>query len=178
MHLLPKNAQPATIYTPMTNDVAAFFTANSPLSNHYPSTFTKDGVTYNCAEQFITCEKARLFNDQNTVHEVMKEKSAVKQKHLGRNIKDFDKQEWEKRAVELVVPGLFEKFRQCKVPREMLLSTGNRDIVEANPFDSFFGGGVALRSDDWKKKHWKGQNIMGSILKKIRDKLTQQVTQR
>lgn len=34
------------------------------LSQWYPSIFIIDGVTYNCAEQYMMAEKARIFGDE------------------------------------------------------------------------------------------------------------------
>lgn len=35
------------------------------LSQRYPSTFHVDGIIYNCAEQFMMAEKARIFGDND-----------------------------------------------------------------------------------------------------------------
>ena len=50
---LPEYLKPAQVYTPMNENYAVFFTKNSPLSNHYPSTFKHNSESFNCAEQFI-----------------------------------------------------------------------------------------------------------------------------
>jgi hypothetical protein len=60
MHQLPENLQPRNIYTPMSSTIAAYYTDQSPLSNHFPANFTVDGEKYNCVEQFITVQKARI----------------------------------------------------------------------------------------------------------------------
>ena len=38
--------------------------AKSCLSQWYPASFIVDGVYYNCAEQYMMAEKARLFGDE------------------------------------------------------------------------------------------------------------------
>ena len=60
---LPFVLQPATIYTPMNDEMVLFFTKNSPLSNHNRVGFTLDGVMYNCSEQYIMRQKCILAGD-------------------------------------------------------------------------------------------------------------------
>ena len=171
LQLLPDNLRPASLYTPMTADTAAYYTENSPLSNHNIGTFKKDGVSYNCGEQYISSQKAKLFKDPDTLNKIMNENHPVKQKQLCKNIKNFDNTEWENKAEELITPGLHAKFSQCKDAKDMLQKTGSRLIVEANPYDTFLGGGVHLRSNMWKNNELKGRNMMGKILMSIRTKL-------
>ena len=71
---LPEHLKPARVYMPMTENRVAFFTKNSPLSNHYPSPFKHNSETFNCAEQFIMMSKARLFGDQESFTQIMREK--------------------------------------------------------------------------------------------------------
>ena len=107
---LPEHLRPSRIFTPMNENRVLFFTKNSPLSNHYPSTFKCNGETYNCSEQYIMACKARLFNDQECVAKIMQEEDPVKQKRLGKSVKNFDEAHWKSRAQELILPGLLEKF--------------------------------------------------------------------
>ena len=169
---LPDNLQPSTLYTPMTSDKVAFYSSNSPLSNHYPSPFVHKGERFNCGEQFIMVEKARFCGDQVSVKAIMEENEPVKQKQIGKNIKNFDLQQWQGNAQAIIMPGLLSKFEQCKICHEMLVKTGDRNIFEANPHDSFFGVGVSVHSPAiWNTRNHKGKNIMGHMLENIRGKL-------
>ncbi|MFX5494257.1 NADAR family protein, partial [Acinetobacter baumannii] len=58
--------------------------------------FTVDGVTYNCAEQYMMAEKARLFKDEVTRQKIMAADHPKEQKALGREVKGFIKSEWDK----------------------------------------------------------------------------------
>ena len=50
-----------------------------------------------------------------------------------------------------------------------LLGTGKTLIVEANQNDLLFGAGVSLESPQiWHKENWRGKNILGMILEKVR----------
>lgn len=52
------------------------------------------------------------------------------------------------------------KFTQHKELRQKLLDTGDREIIEANPYDSFWGHGADR----------KGRNELGKSLMKLREK--------
>ena len=173
LHTLPKHLHLQEIYTPMNDNTAAFFTGNSPLSSHYMEDFKVNGETFNCAEQYILVQKARLFNDQEAVINIMKESDPIQQKKAGKNIKNFDTEAWKSNAKELIKPGLEAKFSQCTKPKELLLRTGNRQIIEANPNDLFLGAGISLHSPKlWDISEHKGMNIMGKMLCEVRATLT------
>ena len=172
INTIPGKLNPREIFTPTKDDKTAFFTQNSPLSNHHPSPFKLHGEHYNCLEQFIMVQKARTFGDQNAVVNIMKESLPSRQKHIGKTILGFEKQEWEKVAQEKILPGMMAKFQQNEACRKMLLSTGENQLIEANPHDLFFGAGVSLRSIDlWQTSKHPGKNIMGKMLHRVREKL-------
>lgn len=54
----------------------------------------------------------------------------------------------------------------------MLFSTYPKTLVHASPLDSIWG--IELSAEDkraWNKDTWRGQNLLGEILTKVRDKL-------
>ena len=174
LHTMPENLLPQKIFTPTNHDKTAFFTHNSPLSNHYPSPFKINGENFLCMEQHLMVTKARLFGDQQVVAEVMKETSPVKQKQAGKKIEDFDKHLWEGAAEEKLMPGLLAKCEQNHDCKALLLSTGNNTIIEANVHDTFFGAGVSFRSPNlWTTSSHPGKSIMGKMLQHVRQKLQQ-----
>ena len=60
-----------------------------------PDQFVIDGVTYNCAEQFMMAEKARLFGDKESLERIMRENHPKDQKAIGRQVKDFNVEKWD-----------------------------------------------------------------------------------
>ena len=169
---LPEKLQPQSIFTPSTDDKTAFFTGNSPLSNHYASPFKVAGEAFNCMEQYAIVQKARVFGDQGTVIKVMKETNPIKQKQLGRNIRGLDEKQWLSQAEEKLLPGLTGKFEQSTDCKDLLMKTNNNIIIEANPNDKFFGAGVSLYSPDlWIVSKHPGKNIMGKLLQRVRNNL-------
>jgi ribA/ribD-fused uncharacterized protein len=64
---------------------------SGPFSQWHPSPFQIDGIHYNCAEQWMMAEKARLFGDEETERKIMFAVMPQDQKKYGRQVKDFDK---------------------------------------------------------------------------------------
>ena len=152
---LPLELNPEKVCTPMNDNTVLFFTKSSPFSNHFACDFTYEGIKYNCGEQFIMSQKAKLFGDQQKLSEIMKEVNPQKQKRLGKQISHFDKQRWRKEAYKLILPGIQAKFKQNKTAQYLLKDTGNRQIAEANPHDQFFGIGMGLDNPDaWLPENW------------------------
>jgi ribA/ribD-fused uncharacterized protein len=142
------------------------------LSNWYKSDFNVDGVTYNCVEQYMMQQKAIVFGDIATAAAIMATKSPKNQKALGRAVSNFDATRWSACCQAEVYPGIYSKFKQNNVLQELLLSTGNRIIAEASPFDTVWGIGLApdnpLALD---QKNWRGTNYLGQLLMLAREHL-------
>eukprot|EP00516_Mucochytrium_quahogii_P013801 CAMPEP_0203803254 /NCGR_PEP_ID=MMETSP0100_2-20121128/12705_1 /ASSEMBLY_ACC=CAM_ASM_000210 /TAXON_ID=96639 /ORGANISM=" , Strain NY0313808BC1" /LENGTH=59 /DNA_ID=CAMNT_0050710897 /DNA_START=309 /DNA_END=485 /DNA_ORIENTATION=- len=52
---------------------------------------------------------------------------------------------------------------------EELLSTGDKILAEASPFDKIWGIGMsAKRYGAFDQKNWKGSNLLGKVLMKTR----------
>lgn len=139
-------------------------------SNWYPSNFTLDGVKYNCAEQAMMAKKALLFGDQEAHNKIMAAKDPRDQKALGRTVKGFTVETWDKVAKDIVYEIVKAKFTQNKGLLTQLLSTGNKELVEASPQDKIWGIGLA-ESDPraWDKSTWLGTNWLGETLTKLKN---------
>jgi ribA/ribD-fused uncharacterized protein len=154
----------------MTDEKFTFFWSG-PFSNWYqPVTFTVDGVIYNCSEQYMMAEKARMFNDPETLSQIMAAGHPRDQKRLGRDVKDFDKSKWNSVARDIVFKGCYAKFTQNDHLKTKLLATVGTTLVEASPKDEIWG--IGLREDDPRAQHrdtWCGSNWLGECLTKVRD---------
>jgi ribA/ribD-fused uncharacterized protein len=142
------------------------------LSQWYLAPIIIDGVQYNCNEQYMMAEKARLFNDQETLEKIMAVTSPREQKKLGRLVKGFDKKIWEGKARDVIYKGNHAKLSQNPDLLEKLRPTIGTTLVEASPTDITWGIGVA--EDDPKAKlrvTWPGTNWLGEMITKIRDEL-------
>jgi len=151
------------------NDTFEFFWSG-PFSNWYRSSFEHNGVKYNCGEQYMMHQKALLFSDTEIADEIMLEKDPRKQKAWGREVRGFDESTWIASCQDIMVEGLLSKFRQNPYCQEKLLSTGDKIIVEASPYDKIWGIGLSEtdpRATD--PAQWLGQNLLGVVLMKVRD---------
>ena len=154
-----------------TNDFV-FFWKGWP-SQWFPSSFSLDGVGYNCCEQFMMAEKARVFGDQATLAKILATDSPAEQKSLGRKIRNFDGAVWKGVCRGVVYAANLAKFSQNPVLRERLLATGRKVLVEASPLDTIWGIGLSAnnpRAVDPAK--WRGVNWLGVALMQVRDALS------
>lgn len=139
------------------------------FSQWYPSNFIVGGKEYHCAEQFMMAKKAELFNDTEVLQSILMAKDPRTIKNLGRVVKNFDPAVWNEKKFEIVVQGNLAKFSQNAELQDFILSTGNKILVEASPYDKIWGIGLDERSSDaiFPEK-WKGQNLLGFALMKVR----------
>jgi len=131
-----------------------------------------DGVTYNCAEQYMMANKAIVFQDLDSYTKIMASTDSREQKALGRKIKGFNDETWDKYKIDIVRMGTYLKFSQHPELKEYLLSTGNKIIVEASPYDRVWG--IGLSETDPKRfdpKLWRGHNLLGFIITQVREQL-------
>jgi len=145
---------------------------NGPFSQWEPCEFIVDGIEYNCAEQYMMAEKARMFGDEEALDEIMDTDDPSEQKRLGRLVQGFDEDRWNEVAVDIVVKGNLAKFGQNPELKKVLLATGDKIIVEASPYDRIWG--IGLREDDpraWDRNSWEGTNWLGEALCRVRDEL-------
>jgi ribA/ribD-fused uncharacterized protein len=143
-----------------------------PFSQWARCKFTIDGIEYNCAEQYMMAAKAKLFNDQEALEAIMKSKDPREQKATGRKVKNFNPEQWEAIAKDVVTRANMAKFTQNEEMKLFMLGTGDDHIVEASPYDRIWGVGIA--EDDeriWDKDQWDGKNWLGECLMEVREAL-------
>ena len=73
LNKLPHELKPENMSTPSKKGITAFFTKNSPLSNHHLASQEVRGVKYSSNEQFYMHQKAVTFADNATASQIMKE---------------------------------------------------------------------------------------------------------
>lgn len=145
---------------------------SGPFSQWYPSKFTVDGRTFNCAEQFMMYHKAIYFGDTEIAEQVMKTTSPKEQKKLGRQVKKFDAEKWNEVAKAFVYTGNMEKFKQNPHLQDILVATEGTTLVEASPFDKIWG--IGLNEEDalnTPASKWPGTNWLGEVLTSLRDNI-------
>lgn len=115
-------------------------------------------------------QKAILFNDTTIAQAIMLTNNPKEQKALGRMVADYNEAIWVAVRVDIMVVGLTEKFLQNRSMCDALLATGDTIIAEASPYDRIWG--IGLTASDPRalnQKTWRGQNLLGIALMKVRD---------
>ena len=154
------------------NENGVYFKSNYP-SQWYISPFIIDNIQYNCCEQFMMAMKARIFNDTETETLIMNATEPKEQKQLGRTVKNFNDDEWNKLADDIVFQGNLAKFSQNPTLKELLLNTGNKIIVECSPYDAIWGNGLNITDTlNTPSENWKGTNRLGKAIMKVRNVLS------
>lgn len=144
----------------------------SCFSQWCESSFTVDDVFYPTAEHWMMAAKARLFEDEEILAEILVASDAKTAKALGRKVQDFNDDVWKENARRLVTEGNVAKFSQNEELKAFLMGTGDSVLTEASPYDRIWG--IGLKADDKRAKHpdtWQGQNLLGFALMDVRDAL-------
>ncbi len=141
-------------------------------SQWYASEFEIDGQKFTCAEQYMMYKKAMLFEDEEVANAVMRTQNPKEQKALGRRVRGFDKNKWEEVCREYVYEGNYAKFTQNPQLLEELVSYGDREIVEASPYDKIWGIGLHETDPNIEdKSKWQGTNWLGEAIMRVRNEL-------
>jgi len=155
-----------------TENMVLFWRSHEIYSNWYLSTFTVDGLVFNCGEQWMMYRKACLFGDDEIAAQILQEVHPRRQKVLGRKVRGFVRELWDEHCEDLVFVGLLEKFRQNDDLGAALCATGEKLLVEASPDDAIWG--IGLEEEDPRAldpTQWQGQNRLGIVLMRVRDSL-------
>ena len=120
-------------------------------------------------------EKAILFKDQTTAEKILQTDDVAEIKALGRTVQNFDDKIWTKEREGIVYNGVLEKFRQNPELAEKLEKTGEEIIAECAVKDRIWGIGLSMKDDDRLSiDKWRGQNLLGRILMRVREDIRHQ----
>ncbi len=146
--------------------------SRGPLSQWYPAKFTVNDIEYHNSEQYMMAEKAKLFGDTNQEALIMQHPDPRSTKALGRAVYGFDQDTWNTHKEEIAYRGNLAKFEANEPIRQHLLSTYDNILAEAAPGDLVWGTGWVINdphNEDPTK--WRGQNLLGKVLMRVRDEL-------
>lgn len=171
-------AQTATVPQPMER-FTFFFRKESVFSNWHIRTIVIDGVAYNCGEQWMMAEKARLFGDtianrgeESAEYLIMKATAPGVQKAIGRAVRNFHEPTWKENDVRIVKRVLVAKAEQHPDIHEALMATAGTTLVEASQYDRIWGIGLSAsdpRARD--RRTWLGENKLGFAWTDVREEL-------
>lgn len=104
-------------------------------------------------------------------------------KHLGRQVKPFVEAVWLSNRERIVQEASYFKFKNTTINhvqssetgkktdlRKALLETGDRELIEASPFDKIWGIGFSKDKVPVNRRMW-GMNLLGKALMNARTKL-------
>lgn len=163
----------ASIHTTYTPDSVLFYGRFSPFSNFYPVVLCIDGYAYSSVEQYYQYCRAVHVGKSEVAAQIMLSSDPIDMKRLGDQCKSPSLTDtWYGANSDCcMAKALKAKFNK-QMFKEILKKTEQRSLVECNKYDSYWSCGFA--GTDPKcgdKKAWKGKNLMGSLLEKIRYEL-------
>lgn len=137
--------------------VAGEYGAFSNFSRHG---FEIDGKYWKTSEHYFQAMKFESTKYEDKVREARNPKEAAR---LGRR-RDFPlRKDWEAIKDDVMRLAVTKKFEKHEDLAKLLLSTGDKDIVENAPSDYYWGCG----------QDGSGKNMLGKILMEVRDKLSE-----
>lgn len=129
------------------------------FSNFSPHGFELDGAYYRTSEHYF---QAMKFKDSPKDMDDVRRASTPKQAAtIGRDRKRPLRRDWESVKDEVMRRAVLRKFELHADIRELLLATGDEEIVENAPGDRYWGSGA----------DGTGKNMLGKILMETREKL-------
>ena len=142
----------------------------SCFSQWWESPFSVDETIYKTAEHWMMAQKALLFKDNEIFDKIITSKSPGEAKELGRQVKNFEEDVWNRHRLNIVVNGNLHKFGQDFNLKAFLLPTNDRVLVEASPVDTIWCIGLSADSKDRENPRlWKRLNLLGFSLMTVRD---------
>ncbi len=153
------------MYDPMTEEesINSFRGEFGFLSNFHRAQFI-DLFTlkvYKSSEHFYVACKARDEAD----HEMLRNHPFKGLKEAGRSI--TMRPDWENVKESVMMEALYAKFTQNEDLKQLLLDTGDREIIEGNTWHDQYWGSCSC------EKHYKtdGKNMLGELLMALRARL-------
>jgi ribA/ribD-fused uncharacterized protein len=117
-----------------------------------------DGLLWPTTEHAYQAAK---FSNKKIKNNILKAKTPLEAFSISRDPKNILRKDWFKIRVKIMEDIIREKVKQHPYVYSKLIETGDKEIIEASPIDSFWGWG----SDK------KGENQLGKIWMKIREEI-------
>lgn len=128
------------------------------FSNLAPYPIRIGGRTWSTSEHYFQAQK---FADDSYREAIRAEKSPMKAARMGRSRKRPLRKDWESVKDNVMREAIRTKFTQHAELRELLLDTGNTQLIEHTVNDSYWADGG----------DGSGRNMLGQILMELRAEL-------
>ena len=147
---------------------------SGPLSNFAPveGGIEFDGFRFPTSEHVFMYIKAKTFRDDEIAEQIKNAPDPKTAKNLGRKVRGFNEKVWEQRRVNAMKTAVQHKFDASPEFRNELLKEKyrNKTFVEASPYDCIWGIGMSENDPNVNdESKWRGLNLLGNILTKLRD---------
>ncbi|MFI3293900.1 MAG: NADAR family protein [Rikenellaceae bacterium] len=156
----------------LTDKYILFF--GGTFDNFCPCVIIYNDIEFHSSEQLFMYLKALTFDDLEVAELISKVSLPVEAKRLGRHVRNFDEEIWIKERERCMETAVYEKFKQNETLRKELLCEEFKGLqfVEASPFDTNWGIGLSTHNPDaYNKETWKGLNLLGQCIDRVRDRL-------
>ncbi len=150
-----------------------FFGQESIYSNFHPCEIWFDGTRFYHSEGLFISLKAYYFNrdraEMNLIASFLDPRDA---KAYGRKeITNFNQLYWEWNREKIMEVAVYHKFKQNPELKAKLLATGNKEFVEASPYDKIWGVGITVCPEAADPRNWKGLNLLGKVIMRVKERL-------
>ncbi len=138
-----------------------FYNGNGPygpLSNFSRHGFTLDGYEWPTSEHYYQAQK---FTNPADFEAVRQASGPFRARQIGNDRGRAIRPGWDDMREEVMWRAIAAKFNTNPDARALLLSTGDEELVEASPYDDFWGHGP----------NKDGQNRFGQMLMRLRAQL-------
>jgi ribA/ribD-fused uncharacterized protein len=145
--------------------VIHFYSTKAPygcFSNFAPYAFELGGRRWPTTEHYFQAQKFAGTEHEDTIRQA---KSPMLAARMGRSRQRPLRTDWEESKDGIMLAGLRAKFAQHADIREMLLSTGDAEIVEHTSKGRYWGDGG----------DGSGANMLGRLLMQLRDEFRRSV---
>ena len=134
-----------------------------------------NGTMYNSAQQAISAEIAKSFNDQDSLQRIMIAESPDEINYKLTDVpgdSEVNETKWNDITKQLLYDVNIAKFNQYPELAGRLLETKNATLGAYIPDDNLIGIGISLDNlQSQNPINWTGQNLLGKALMDIRQKL-------
>ena len=127
-----------------------------------------------CTEQYFMFMKACAFNDKEIGEKILKSSSPQEARKLGQQVRGYSDEVWGPLREQVMFEANVAKYTQNEELKEKLLNPEweGKYFVEASPFDKIWAIGLEENDDRvLDPTQWRGTNLLGQCLDKVREKL-------
>ncbi len=117
-------------------------------------------------------QKALCFKDEATAVKILSFDDAAKIKELGRSVSGYNETIWNGVRQITIYEGLLSKFKSNAELLSKLKATEDAILAECSVQDRIWGIGLSMNDPERLSiERWKGENLLGFALMKVRDSL-------